>query len=162
MYKRQDFLAGFQAANFLTIRAGQVSDIYCGLCIHGLVQFRISIPCAYSTVGSTDAVVGSTAGAGDSAGAVSVGASVGSTVASVVVISVDSTELVSVAVTEVVSVLAVLLLVVSLLPHEMCIRDRCCSLRCLQQFVGDRRRLLYRIGIILRRDGAFRTAGKCQ
>ena len=29
-------------------------------------------------------------------------------------------------------------------------------------FVGDRRRLLYRIGIILRRDGAFRTAGKCQ
>ena len=39
---------------------------------------------------------------------------------------------------------------------------RCCSLRCLQQFGGDRRRLLYRIGIILRRDGAFRTAGKCQ
>jgi hypothetical protein len=72
-------------------------------------------------VGSTDAVVGSTAGAGDSAGAVSVGASVGSTVASVVVISVDSTELVSVAVTEVVSVLAVLLLVVSLLPHAVSI-----------------------------------------
>ena len=31
-----DFLAGFQAANLLTIRTGQVSDVYCGLCIHGL------------------------------------------------------------------------------------------------------------------------------
>lgn len=52
---------------------------------------------------------------------VSVGASVGSTAASVVVISVDSTEVASVAVAEVVSVLAVSLLVVSLLPHAVSI-----------------------------------------
>ena len=47
--RNSNFLAGFQAANLLTIGVWQVSDIYCGLCIHGLAKFRISIPCAYSS-----------------------------------------------------------------------------------------------------------------
>ena len=40
-----DFLAGFQAANFLTIGAGQVSDIYCGFCIHGLGHLGTGVSC---------------------------------------------------------------------------------------------------------------------